>query len=83
MKDGDKVVAFERILSGDTVIGSHEDLKDEGQTVTVKIPSETPTEHVDLQTGVDNYALGIAIAMLVLAALGGGYVAYKRRKLDM
>lgn len=83
MKDGDKVVAFERILSGDTVIGSHEDLKDEGQTVTVKIPSETPTEHVDLQTGVDNYALGIAIAMLVLAALGGGYMAYKRRKLDM
>lgn len=83
MKDGDKVVAFERILSGDTVIGSHEDLKDEGQTVTVKIPSETPTEHVDLQTGVDNYALGIAIAMLVLAALGGGYVTYKRRKLDM
>lgn len=83
MKDGDKVVAFEHILSGDTVIGSHEDLKDEGQTVTVKIPSDTPTEHVDLQTGVDNYALGIAIAMLVLAALGGGYVAYKRRKLDM
>lgn len=83
MKDGDKVVAFERILSGDTVIGSHEDLNDEGQTVTVKIPSDTPTEHVDLQTGVDNYALGIAIAMLVLAALGGGYVAYKRRKLDM
>ena len=83
MKDGDKIVAFERILSGDTVIGSHEDLKDEGQTVTVKIPSETPTEHVDLQTGVDNYALGIAIAMLVLAALGGGYVTYKRRKLDM
>ena len=83
MKNGDKVVAFERILSGDTVIGSHEDLKDEGQTVTVKIPSETPTEHVDLQTGVDNYALGIAIAMLVLAALGGGYVTYKRRKSDM
>ena len=83
MKDGDKIVAFERILSGDTVIGSHEDLKDEGQTVTVKIPSETPTEHVDLQTGVGNYALGIAIAMLVLAALGGGYVTYKRRNMDM
>ena len=33
-EDGDKVVAFERILSGDTVIGSHEDLNDEGQTVT-------------------------------------------------
>lgn len=82
LKDGDKVIAFERVLSGDTVIGSHEDLNDEGQTVTVKIPSDTPTEHVDLQTGVDNYALGIAIAMLVLAALGGGYVVYKRRKLD-
>lgn len=80
MKDGDKVVAFEYIYSGDTLIGSHEDLKDEAQTVTVKAESDTPKDHVDLQTGVDNFAMPIAIGMLIIVACGGAYFVYRRRK---
>lgn len=82
LKDGDKVVAFERVLSGDKVIGSHEDLSDEGQTVTVKASSTTPTDHVSLQTGIDNYGLLFAVGMLAIAALGAAYVIYRRRKLE-
>ena len=69
MKDGDKVVAFEYIYSGDTLIGSHEDLKDEAQTVTVKAESDTPKDHVDLQTGVDNFAMhAVARTLYIVVA---------------
>ncbi|MDO4595528.1 MAG: VaFE repeat-containing surface-anchored protein [Coriobacteriaceae bacterium] len=82
LKDGDKVVAFEYIYSGDVLIGSHEDLGDANQTVVVKIPSETPKDHVDLTTGIDNNAMGVAIAMLVIVTACGGYILYKRRKIE-
>lgn len=82
LKDGDKVVAFEYIYSGDVLIGSHEDLEDANQTVVVKIPSETPKDHVDLTTGIDNNAMGVAIAMLVIVTACGGYILYKRRKIE-
>ena len=39
---GKKVVAFEKVSEGGNVVASHEDINDEGQTVTIKKP--TPPE---------------------------------------
>ena len=36
---GKKVVAFEKVSEGDKEVASHEDINDEGQTVTVKKPT--------------------------------------------
>jgi hypothetical protein len=35
---GRSLVAYERLYEGDTLIASHEDISDEGQTVTVPVP---------------------------------------------
>ena len=40
---GKKVVAFEKVSEGGNVVASHEDINDEGQTVTVKKPVPNPT----------------------------------------
>ena len=40
---GKKVVAFEKVSEGGNVVASHEDINDEGQTVTVKKPLPNPT----------------------------------------
>ena len=39
---GKKVVAFEKVSEGGNVVASHEDINDEGQTVTIKKPTPTP-----------------------------------------
>ena len=40
---GKKVVAFEKVSEGATEVAAHEDINDEGQTVTVKKPLPNPT----------------------------------------
>ena len=40
---GKKVVAFEKVSDGTTEVAVHEDINDEGQTVTVKKPVPNPT----------------------------------------
>ena len=40
---GKKVVAFEKVSDGATEVATHEDINDEGQTVTVKKPVPNPT----------------------------------------
>ena len=40
---GKKVVAFEKVSDGTTEVAAHEDINDEGQTVTVKKPVPNPT----------------------------------------
>ena len=40
---GKKVVAFEKVSEGDKEVATHEDINDEGQTVTVKKPVPNPT----------------------------------------
>ena len=40
---GKKVVAFEKVSEGGNVVASHEDINDEGQTVTVKKPVPNPS----------------------------------------
>ena len=40
---GKKVVAFEKVSDGATEVAVHEDINDEGQTVTVKKPVPNPT----------------------------------------
>lgn len=79
MENGAKIVAYEYVYSANgTLVGKHEDLSDANQTVTVKKDSETPKEHVDLQTGIDNYGLIAVIGMLLLAA--GAVVFYIRKR---
>ena len=47
---GKKVVAFEKVSEGGNVVASHEDINDEGQTVTIKKPTPpappTPTPKI-------------------------------------
>ena len=76
MTNGSKIVAFEQVFAGETLVGSHEDLNDEGQTVTVV----TSPEKVRLNTGIDNYALAVTLGMLGITALAGAALAIKRRK---
>lgn len=81
MKDGDKIVAYEYVYTTDgKLVGHHEDLKDANQTVTVKKDSTTPKEHVDLNTGVDNFGLIAAIVMGILALTAAATYVYRRRK---
>ena len=40
---GKKVVAFEKVSEGDKEVATHEDINDEGQTVTVKKPLPNPS----------------------------------------
>lgn len=81
MANGAKVVAYEYVYSANgTLVGKHEDVNDEGQTVTVKEESKTPptTTHVNLQTGIGNAGIMVAIAML--AALAGAVTYYVRKR---
>lgn len=81
MKDGDKVVAYEYVYTKDgKLVGHHADLKDANQTITVKKDSDTPTSHVDLKTGVDNFGRIAAIAMGIFALAAAAAYEYRRRK---
>lgn len=90
MADGDVIIAFEQILYNGEVVGSHEDLEDVDQTVTVSVDSETPatckesgvcTTYVNLKTGGNSYATVVAILAAVLAGFGAIYVVVKRRRI--
>ena len=79
MQGGNKIVAYEYVYSANgTLVGKHEDLSDENQTVIVTKDSSIRKTHVDLQTGIDNYGLIFAIGMLLLAA--GAVVVYIRKR---
>lgn len=85
---GRELVVFEQLsVANGTIIGSHEDINDEGQTVTVKpvpaaplIPS-TPKPQVpgDAPTNALVNVAAITGAMAI-AASAVGLVIYKRRK---
>lgn len=81
MKDGDKIVAYEYVYTKDgKLVGHHEDLNDDGQTVVVKQNSKTPKTHVSLKTGIDSFGHIAAIIMGILALTATAVYAYRRRK---
>lgn len=74
--DGSKLVAFERVYDANgNLLGSHEDLKDEAQTVVVKNDSKTP---VSLQTGIDGAGMAL-VALVAVAGVAGITWAFRRR----
>ena len=87
---GKSLVVFEKLYLVDTdtkeetEITSHEDIKDEGQTVTLtELPKEEPPTSPPVKTGDDTnripfIILGVISAILLLS--GGGYLLYKRKK---
>ena len=89
---GHNVVVFEKLFlvsdGTEVLITSHEDIKDEGQTVALTdVPKETPPENPKpsepVKTGdTTNMELYLAIAAISSVILLGsvGYFLYKRRK---
>jgi hypothetical protein len=85
LADGSELVAFERLLDASgSVVAVHEDIDDEGQTVTVEVP-EAPSSEEAVGKGLDKtgvdlvpYMLGAGIAL----AAAGALAAYglRRRK---
>ena len=74
--DGKKLVVFERLIRDGVQQATHEDLSDEGQTVTVDSPDtpevpSTPYEEKLDKTGVDlmPFMLGAGAALAAAAAL--------------
>ena len=61
-KEDVKLVCFEYVYDGNVLIGSHEDLNDEAQTVVVK-------SIITYQTGIANYAGALAGASILTLAL--------------
>lgn len=87
---GKSLVVFEKLYVVDTdtkeetEITSHEDITDEGQTVTLtELPKEEPPTSPPVKTGDDTnrtpfIILGVVSALLLLA--GGGYLLYKKKR---
>ena len=72
---GHDLVAFELLTQGEATVATHEDLKDEGQTVHVeepKVPENPTTPRLLPKTG-DDTRLGPFVAAMVLS--GSGLVA--------
>ena len=82
---GHDLVAFEVLTQGEATVATHEDLKDEGQTVHVeepKVPESPTTPRLLPKTG-DDTRLGPFVAAMVLS--GSGLVAlgmwdFRRRR---
>lgn len=71
------LVAFERMTTENgTVIGVHEDINDENQSVTVD--KETPQVIVELETGIRMGYIGLAVVGGIGAVLGT--LAYRKRR---
>lgn len=85
--NGHDVVVFEKLflLDGDveTEITSHEDIKDEGQTVKLtETPKEPPKTTPPVKTGDDTTILPFIIlaGTALLASVGFGVLYFKKRK---
>ena len=70
---GRRLVAFERVLEGDAVVASHEDLDDEGQSVDVAGVGTTLSGDVDHEADAGGGSLTDAVAYEGLAP-GAEYV---------
>lgn len=80
LEDGTKLVAFEKLEYNGKIIAQHEDINDEGQTVVVKKESKTKEKtRIRLNTGAGK-AIGIVSGLVVVFAIGAGFVVSKRRK---
>lgn len=82
---GKDLVAFEVAYKDGIQIADHQDIDDEGQTVTVSEPDDntfdTPDGDGYSKTGVDMTLIYALIAALVALAGGAGVYAYRHRKL--
>ena len=80
----EKVVAFETVKNGDIIVATHADIKDANQTVTFKVEPkpEQPTNKVKLKTGLNSFALGLGIVLVVSTIAVGTVLTIRRRKLD-
>ena len=69
-----QVVAFETLWLGEDIVGSHEDLNDEAQTLTIEKPEPAP------KTGdeIPPYVYGGVVALMLAA--GTGTTIFIRRK---
>lgn len=77
---GKDLVAFEKIYYGDTLIGSHEDLNDKGQTIHFKEKATPPTKSTTppvVKTG-DMFPL-IAMVLIIIIATAT-FVIYRMKK---
>ena len=80
LEDGTKLVAFEKLEYNGKIIAQHEDINDEDQTVVVKKESKTKEKtRIRLNTGAGK-AIGIVSGLVVVFAIGAGFVVSKRRK---
>lgn len=82
---GKDLVAFEVAYKDGIQIADHQDIDDEGQTVSVSEPDDntfdTPNGDGYSKTGVDMTLIYALIAALVALAGGAGVYAYRHRKL--
>ena len=74
---GRSIVAFEKVYYEDKEVAAHEDLTDEGQTITY--PPKPPKVTPPVKTG-DSAKLLIPIAAGIAAATGIVVMVYKRKK---
>ncbi len=74
---GKSIVAFEKVYYEDKEVAAHEDLTDEGQTITY--PPKPPKVTPPVKTG-DSAKLLIPIAAGIAAAAGIVVMVYKRKK---
>ncbi|SEW38053.1 LPXTG-motif cell wall anchor domain-containing protein [Ruminococcaceae bacterium KH2T8] len=92
LRDGDRIVVFEQLYLVQTIIGAngerteetvlittHEDINDEGQTVTVSVPT-TPPPGIP-STGEEGGSMSTVIG-LIAVAIGGAiaFVVVKRKR---
>lgn len=83
---GKSLVFFEKLADAqDSVIATHEDLDDEGQTIQFSAPEapESPTGKEYPKTGADAAKVAIAASAFVIVGCGtagAAYAAAKRRK---
>ena len=82
---GKDLVAFEVAYKDGIQIADHQDIDDEGQTVSVSEPDDNTLDTSDgdgySKTGVDMTLIYALIAALVALAGGAGAYAYRHRKL--
>lgn len=82
---GKDLVAFEVAYKDGIQIADHQDIDDEGQTVSVSEPDDNTLDTPDgdgySKTGVDMTLIYALIAALVALAGGAGAYAYRHRKL--
>lgn len=88
---GKDLVVFEKLFyvtgEKEMELTSHEDLKDEGQTVHLsEVPKETPSTSAPVKTGDDSNRLPFILLAAVSGAIligTGGFLLYKRRKRNL